>query len=299
MQSIGHAQLRCQPLAVEFIGKHAVDDGPQKRAFVQRRPARNVQRGTGKLLAHGRQCPDDGVQVFQRVVALGQKQYRRAAKLPRTPQRPGVKQGAQRLVAGVVAGGGGQVGGGAAVKAGAAGDAAGLAQNGGFFLRQNVKISLHVVQQFAGNDLINGVPQSAGMAVGAGHAVAQVRRAVPHHALDADEHRQVRRILHGGGFGVLGAPDLHKVGLLGLQQGGKTIGTGQDAVAYAVLLPLQGCFLAGIGAGYGQAQFPVGAQRCQLAGEPTAAYIAGTCQPAGSRRLRQYSFYKPEDVHKG
>ena len=80
---------------------------------------------------------------------------------------------------------------------------------------------------------------------------------------------------------------------------GKTIGTGQDAVAYAVLLPLQGCFLAGIGAGYGQAQFPVGAQRCQLAGEPTAAYIAGTCQPAGSRRLRQYSFYKPEDVHKG
>ena len=34
---------------------------------------------------------------------------------------------------------------------------------------------------------------------------------------------------------------------------GKTIGTGQDAVAYAVLLPLQGCFLAGIGAGYGQA----------------------------------------------
>ena len=100
-------------------------------------------------------------------------------------------------------------------------------------------------------------------------------------------------------FGILGAPDMHKVGLLGLQQGGKTIGTGQDAVAYAVLLPLQGCFLAGIGAGYGQAQFPVGAQRCQLAGEPTAAYIAGTCQPAGSRRLRQYSFYKPEDVHKG
>ena len=140
------------------------------------------------------------------------------------------------------------------------------------------------------------------MAVGVGHAVAQVRRAVPHHALDADEHRQVRRsggILHGGGFGVLGAPDMHKVGLLGLQQGGKTNGTGQDAVAYAVLLPLQGCFLAGIGAGYGQAQFPVGAQRCQLAGEPTAAYIAGTCQPAGSRRLRQYSFYKPEDVHKG
>ena len=86
---------------------------------------------------------------------------------------------------------------------------------------------------------------------------------------------------------------------VGLQQGGKTIGTGQDAVAYAVLLPLQGCFLAGIGAGYGQTQFPVGAQRCQLAGEPTAAYIAGTCQPAGSRRLRQYSVYKPEDVHKG
>ena len=229
MQSIGHAQLRCQPLAVEFIGEHAVDDGPQKRAFVQRRPARNVQRGTGKLLAHGRQRPDDGVQVFQRVVALGQKQYRRAAKLPRMPQCPGVKQGAQRLVAGVVAGGGGQGGGGAAVKAGAAGNAAGLAQNGGFFPRQNVEIGLHVVQQFAGNDLINGVPQSAGMAVGVGHAVAQVRRAVPHHALDADEHRQVRcsgGILHGGGFGVLGAPDMHKVGLLGLQQGGKTIGTG-------------------------------------------------------------------------
>ncbi len=70
---------------------------------------------------------------------------------------------------------------------------------------------------------------------------------------------------------------MHKVGLLGLQQGGKTIGTGQDAVAYAVLLPLQGCFLAGIGAGYGQGAVPRGAQRCQLAGEPTAAYIAGTC----------------------
>ena len=109
------------------------------------------------------------MQVFQRVVALGQKQYRRAAKLPRMPQRLGVKQGAQRLVAGVVAGGGGQVGGGAAVKAGAAGDAAGLAQNGGFFLRQNVKIGLRVVQKFAGNDLINGVPQSAGMAVGVGN----------------------------------------------------------------------------------------------------------------------------------
>ena len=154
--------------------------------------------------------------------------------------------------------GGGQVGGCTSVKAGAAGDMAGLAQNGGFLLCQRVKIGLHIVKQFAGDNFVDRVPHAAGTAVGVRHAVAQMHRAVPHHALNTDKHGQAGTGgsgLHRGGFGILGAPDMHKVGLFGLQQGGKTVCPGQDAVGNAVLFTLQGGLLAGIGAGNGQAQF--------------------------------------------
>ena len=42
---------------------------------------------------------------------------------------------------------------------------------------------------------------------------------------------------------------------VGLQQGGKTVRPGQEAVGNAVLFTLQGGLLAGIGAGNGQVQF--------------------------------------------
>ena len=43
---------------------------------------------------------------------------------------------------------------------------------------------------------------------------------------------------------------------------------------------------------------PVAVQFCgKLPGQPAAAHIAGTGQPAGGRRLRQRGFDKPEDLH--
>ncbi len=60
--------------------------GRSSGPLVQRGPARNAQLGIAVLGQHGRQRLDDGVQVFQRVVALGQQQYRRGGKVPRACQ---------------------------------------------------------------------------------------------------------------------------------------------------------------------------------------------------------------------
>ena len=185
-----HAQLCGQPLAVELVGEHPVNDRAQQRALVQRRPARNAQLGVAVLGQHGRQRLDDGVQVFQRVVALGQQQHRRGGKIPRMPQRTRVKQRAQRLVAGVVAGVGGQRGAGGAVKRRAARHIAGVGQHRGLLCGQCVKARLHIVEQLAGNDFVNGVPQRTGTAVFFGHAVAEVCGAVPHNTLYAEQHGQ-------------------------------------------------------------------------------------------------------------
>ena len=185
-----HAQLCGQPLAVELVGEHSVNDRAQQRPLVQRRPARNAQLGVAVLGQHGGQRLDDGVQVFQRIVALGQQQHRRGGKIPRMPQRTRVKQRAQRLVAGVVAGVGGQRGAGGAVKRRAARHIAGVGQHRGLLFGQCVKARLHIVEQLAGNDFINGVPQRTGTAVFFGHAVAEVCGTVPHNTLYAEQHGQ-------------------------------------------------------------------------------------------------------------
>ena len=256
-----------------------------------------MQLGVAVLGQHGGQCLDDGVQIFQRVVALGQKQHRRGGKLPRVPERAGVKQWAQCFVAGVVAGARGQGGAGGTVETCAAGHMAGIVQQSRFFCRQCVKICLHIVQQLPGHGAVNGVPHRARMAVGVGHAVAQVGGAVPHDTLDAEQHRQVLRpggVGHHGGGIVLGAPDVHKVKRPGLQKRRKGGGIGHDAVVHAVRRA------AGIGladAEHRQMQIGVGAQCGQLAGQPAAAHVAGPCQSARHRRLRQRRFYKPENVH--
>ena len=88
---------------------------------------------------------------------------------------------------------------------------------------------------------------------------------------------------------------MHKVGALGLQKRRKGGGVAHDAVMYAVRGTVGIRFAH---AEHGQVQIGAGAQRGQLPGQPAAADIAGTGQPAGSRRLRQGSSDKPKNVHR-
>ena len=174
---------------------------------------------------------------------------------------------------------------------------AGVGQQFRLFCRQRVKIRLHIVEQFAGHDPVNAVPDKAGAAVSVRHTVAEVRGAVPHDALNAEQHGQTLRprgIGHGGGRVILGTPDMYEVWFFGLQQRREGGGVRRDAVAHAVGLALR---LGFSDAENGQPQVAIAAQGGQLPGQPTAADVAGTGQPAGSRRLRQRRFDKPEDLH--
>ena len=213
------------------------------------------------------------------------------------PGGPRVKQGAQCFIAGKIPGGGGQSGAGAAVKGRAPGHIAGLCQKCGLLGSQCVKACLHRVKQLAGNDPVKGMPQRAGAAVGGGDAVAQMRGAVPHDALYTEQHRQtggLGSLGHGGGRVILGAPDVDKIGPQPLQQRGKGGGAGHNTVVHAICAAGCLCFAD---AQHGQMQRRVRLQRGKLPGQPAAAHIAGTGQPAGGRRLRQRGFDKPEDLH--
>ena len=107
------------------------------------------------------------------------------------------------------------------VKIRAPGHIAGAHQNAGFGVCKAVKLRPHIVHQLAGDQLVHPVPQLGRVLHFFGQPVAKVVGDAAHHALHIDQRRDMHRggcLLHRGGGGVFGTPDMDKVGLGGCQK---------------------------------------------------------------------------------